>query len=109
MRSRIRTTPTSLRCTASTPVWAAQRRRALQEKYNKEHGVVPATVVRAVRNINAAAGTTDYIDVPKVPKNGKAGKGGAVREVDVAEQMRALRAEMFSAAENLDFERAAKI
>ncbi|HVJ92659.1 MAG TPA: excinuclease ABC subunit UvrB [Labilithrix sp.] len=86
-----------------------KRRRELQEKYNTEHGIVPATVVRAVRNINPAAGTTDYIDVPKVPKNGKAGKGGAAREVDVAEQMRALRAEMFSAAENLDFERAAKL
>ncbi len=84
------------------------RRRALQEKYNKEHGIVPATVVRAIQNINPAAGTTDYIDVPKIARNGKAPKG-ADREVDIAEQIRALRAEMFTAAENLDFERAAKL
>jgi excinuclease ABC subunit B len=85
------------------------RRRALQEKYNAEHGIVPATVIRAVMNINPAAGTTDYIDVPKIAKNGKAPKGAAAREVDMAEQIRALRAEMFAAAENLDFERAAKL
>jgi excinuclease ABC subunit B len=85
------------------------RRRTLQEKYNTEHGIVPATIVRAVMNINPAAGTTDYIDVPKVGKNGKAAKGGVSREVELVEQIRALRAEMFSAAENLDFERAAKM
>jgi excinuclease ABC subunit B len=84
------------------------RRRTIQEKYNQEHGIVPATVIRAVMNINPAAGTTDYIEVPKLPKSGKAAKG-AVREVDMAEQLKALRAEMFSAAENLDFERAARL
>ena len=85
------------------------RRRTIQAKYNTEHGIVPATVIRAVMNINPAAGTTDYIEVPKIPKNGKAAKGGASREVEIAEQIKALRAEMFSAAENLDFERAAKM
>ena len=85
------------------------RRRTIQEKYNTEHGIVPATVIRAVMNINPAAGTTDYIEVPKVPKSGKGAKDGASREVELAEQIRALRAEMFSAAENLDFERAARV
>jgi excinuclease ABC subunit B len=85
------------------------RRRALQEKYNTEHGIVPATVIRAVMNINPAAGTTDYIDVPKVPKSGRTAKGAAAQEVEIAEQIRAMRAEMFNAAENLDFERAARI
>jgi len=85
------------------------RRRAIQAKYNTDHGIVPATVIRAVMNINPAAGTTDYIEVPKIPKNGKGAKSGASREVELAEQIRALRAEMFSAAENLDFERAARM
>ena len=85
------------------------RRRAIQEKYNQDHGIVPATVIRAVMNINPAAGTTDYIEIPKLPKNGKAAKDGASREVELTEQIRALRAEMFSAAENLDFERAARM
>ncbi|MBX3262703.1 MAG: excinuclease ABC subunit UvrB [Labilithrix sp.] len=85
------------------------RRRAIQEKYNVEHGIVPATVIRAVMNINPAAGTTDYVEIPKVPKNGKPAKGDASREAELAEQIKALRAEMFSAAESLDFERAARM
>ena len=84
------------------------RRRILQEKYNTEHGIVPATIIRAVMNINPAAGTTDYFEIPKIPKNGKAHKNGDA-SVELAEQMRALRAEMFTAAENLEFERAAKL
>jgi excinuclease ABC subunit B len=82
------------------------RRRALQEAYNKEHGIVPATVIRAVMNINPAAGTTDYFEIPKVPKSGKAAK---VIDIDIAEQIRAMRTEMFTAAEALDFERAARL
>ena len=85
------------------------RRRTIQEKYNTEHGIVPATVIRAVMNINPAAGTTDYIEIPKLPKNGKPAKGDVSRESELAEQIKALRAEMFSAAENLDFERAARM
>jgi excinuclease ABC subunit B len=59
-------------------------------------------------NINPAAGTTDYFDVPKIPKAGKNGKGG-IDTVDISEQIRALRGEMFTAAEALDFERAARL
>ena len=83
------------------------RRRELQEKYNTEHGIVPATVIRAVMNINPAAGTTDYYEVPKIPKAGA--KGAKGESVDLSEQLRALRTEMFQAAENLEFERAAKL
>jgi excinuclease ABC subunit B len=84
------------------------RRRVIQEAYNKEHGIVPATVIRAVMNINPAAGTTDYYEIPKIPKAGKGGKGAAP-DVDISEQIRAMRAEMFTAAEALDFERAARL
>ena len=82
------------------------RRRVIQEAYNKEHGIVPATVIRAVMNINPAAGTTDYYEIPKIPK---AGKNGKIADVDTSEQIKAMRAEMFSAAEALDFERAARL
>ena len=82
------------------------RRRVIQEAYNKEHGIVPATVIRAVMNINPASGTTDYFEIPKIPK---AGKNGKVADVDTSEQIRAMRTEMFTAAEALDFERAARL
>ena len=81
------------------------RRRTLQGKYNEDHGITPATIVRAVMHINLAAGTTDYIDVPKIPK----GKSSADVDVDVSEKIQGLRLEMFTAAEALDFEKAARL
>ncbi len=82
------------------------RRRALQGVYNTEHGIIPTTIVRAIMVMNPAAGTTDYYDVPRI-KAGSAQKG--VAELDPLERLRALRAEMFSAAENLEFEKAARL
>src|SRR3954451_24941534 len=49
------------------------RRRALQGEYNAAHGIVPTTIQRAVMNINPAAGTIDYFNVPKLPRTGKKG------------------------------------
>jgi excinuclease ABC subunit B len=81
------------------------RRRTLQEKYNTEHGIVPQTVVRAVLNVNPASGTTDYYEVPR----SRGDKRGKNDEMDAAERIRELRAEMFAAAENLEFEKAARL
>src|SRR5580700_10511384 len=80
------------------------RRRAVQRVYNEKHGIVPTTIVRAVMNINPASGTIDYFNVPKV--KGRL-EGAAVGDAeDMQERLAAMRLEMFSAAENLDFERA---
>ena len=81
------------------------RRRKLQAAYNEEHGITPATIVRAVMQINMASGTTDYIDVPKVPR----GKSAEDADIDLSEKIQALRAEMFVTAEALDFEKAARL
>jgi excinuclease ABC subunit B len=81
------------------------RRRKIQETYNEEHGITPATIVRAVMNINPAAGTTDYYAVPKTPK----GKNPLDADVDPSEKIQALRLEMFEAAESLQFEKAARL
>ena len=81
------------------------RRRALQETYNEEHGITPTTIVRAVMNINPAAGTIDYYNIPRTPKGG----APATDDVDLAEKIQALRLEMFAAAENLEFEKAARL
>ncbi|WP_394832754.1 excinuclease ABC subunit UvrB [Pendulispora rubella] len=84
------------------------RRRALQEAYNKEHGIIPQTVVRAVMNVNPAAGTIDYLNVPKVGRDGK-GAHAVAETDDLAEKIAALRLDMFTAAENLEFETAARL
>jgi excinuclease ABC subunit B len=86
------------------------RRRAIQLAYNEKHGITPQTVVRAIMNLNPAAGTIDYLDVPKVRADkGKSGKKGDDTAQDPTELLRALRAEMFAAAESLDFEKAARL
>ncbi len=85
------------------------RRRDIQHAYNVEHGITPTTVIRAVMNINPASGTIDYLNVPKV--GGKADRAALPANPDEAMQERiaAMRLEMFTAAENLDFEKAARL
>jgi excinuclease ABC subunit B len=85
------------------------RRRAVQRLYNEKHGIVPTTVVRAVMNINPASGTIDYFNVPKMPKDGGAMALGERGSPDIQERLAAMRLEMFAAAENLDFEKAARL
>ena len=84
------------------------RRRTVQREYNAEHGIVPQTVVRAVMNINPASGTIDYLNVPKLPKGERAAAGGEKGD-DIQERLAAMRLEMFAAAENLEFEKAARL
>ncbi len=83
------------------------RRRAVQEAYNTEHGIVPQTVVRAIMNVNPASGTIDYLNVPKLPRG--QGLGTDASGPDIQERLAAMRLEMFTAAENLEFEKAARL
>ncbi|MEZ4299718.1 MAG: excinuclease ABC subunit UvrB [Polyangiaceae bacterium] len=82
------------------------RRRALQQQYNEEHGITPATVVKAILDMSPTSGARDYYAVPKLPKDGSA---AAPAKMDISERIEALRQEMFAAAENLEFEKAARI
>ncbi|HEX8792190.1 MAG TPA: helicase-related protein, partial [Polyangiaceae bacterium] len=84
------------------------RRRAVQAQYNLDHGIVPQTVVRAIMNVNPASGTIDYLNVPKLPKGERAGAAAAGAN-DIQERIAAMRLEMFTAAENLEFEKAARL
>lgn len=74
-----------------------ERRRALQIKYNEEHGITPATVKKHI----AEGSLLDYAPVPLHSTVDEALDTEAKREV--------IRAQMFEAAEGLDFERAAKL
>jgi excinuclease ABC subunit B len=78
------------------------RRRALQGAYNTEHGITPATIKRAILDINPAAGTADYYPVQRMTKE-------EVVSASSEDRIEALKLEMFAAAENLEFEKAARI
>ncbi len=77
------------------------RRRKIQKAYNDKHGITPKTVVKAVMELDPSMGMTDYSAVPKVE--------GAGEDVPLEERIEALRAAMYAAAEELDFESAAKL
>lgn len=76
------------------------RRRAIQEAYNRKHGIVPKTIVKPVRDVIQAvkpvadAAPINLLDTPphEIPK-----------------VVAKLRKEMMQAAKDLDFERAAEI
>ena len=86
------------------------RRRAIQVAYNTEHGITPATIKRAIFDMNPASGTTDYYAVPKNGGRERAdGSSKEPSEFEVLEKIEAVRQEMFAAAENLQFETAARL
>ena len=88
------------------------RRRAIQTKYNVEHGITPSTIKRAILDMNPASGQNDYYAVPKSGARDKASNGGATSEpseLEVLERIEAVRQEMFAAAESLQFETAARL
>ncbi len=73
------------------------RRRALQEAYNKLHGITPQSVqstVQALLRITNAFSTNPEADIP---------------EEEREELLKSLEDQMLSAAKDLDFEKAAKL
>ncbi len=75
------------------------RRRRIQETFNKEHGVTPQGIKKAVRDI------TDRVKVVAEEK-GKY-EAGHVPPDEVARLIKDLETQMKKAAKNLEFERAA--
>jgi excinuclease ABC subunit B len=91
------------------------RRRETQRKYNLEHGITPATVQRAILDVVGQSGERDYYAVPAGrPRSGDGaaagkGQGSSADNQDWMERIQELRQEMFLAAENLQFEKAARL
>lgn len=77
------------------------RRRAIQQAYNEAHGITPATVRKAVR---------DLIEIGKKEiEKPKREKTGHLSPEEKEKQIAAWTAEMKRAASRLDFERAAML
>ncbi len=87
------------------------RRRAIQEKYNLEHGIEPTTIVKGIRDINdrlraVAEGSGAYA----AGREGAAERDlSAMAREEVDKLVGRMEAEMRQAARNLEFERAAAL
>jgi excinuclease ABC subunit B len=91
------------------------RRRAVQEAWNQQHGIVPTTIKKAIRDIDPsfAYGEKDYLD-PDHVKNAPGRKRGRGPDDGVAAEeipalIETLRVDMKKAAAAVDFERAAEL
>ncbi len=82
------------------------RRRAIQQMYNEEHGIEPATIIKAIDSDLVKMANLDYLDIA-----GPVGtrKLDLVADEDLDKAISRLTKEMKEAAKNLDFERAAEI
>lgn len=79
-----------------------ERRRRIQQEYNKKMGISPETVKSKIKDILSSIYERDYFTVATVEEE--------TEEYEVGEEMvRKLEEEMRRAAENLEFERAAEI
>ena len=82
------------------------RRRAIQEAYNAEHGIVPETIVRAIDSPLLKMSNLDYHDAPALRA---AGKDALRDDRSIEEEIASLSKRMKEAARELEFEEAAKL
>ena len=79
------------------------RRREIQNQYNEEHGIVPKTIMKEVREVieatKVAEESSDYNTGEKVELSAK----------DKKKLIKQYTDEMMDAAKNLQFERAAEL
>ena len=79
-----------------TAIEETERRRKIQEKYNKEHNIIPKTIIKEIR------------DVVTINEKEEA-KPEKLSKKDIKELIIKVEKEMKEAAKNLDFERAMEL
>ncbi len=80
-------------------IFETNRRREIQEAYNKKHGITPTSISREVSELlpRAAGEKKPKLDLPKIPKD------------EYQHLIRDLTSQMDLAAANLEFEKAADL
>jgi excinuclease ABC subunit B len=81
------------------------RRRGIQAAYNREHGITPQTIQKAIASPWAEVAEADYVDLPSVAESAEEYLSVAELTARIAE----LQREMRTAAAQLEFERAAEL
>ncbi|MDD4160709.1 MAG: UvrB/UvrC motif-containing protein, partial [Synergistaceae bacterium] len=85
-----------------TAIRETERRRKRQVSYNEEHGIIPRTISKAVK---------DLLPAELLEDNGYAGMRAAspLKGAEAAPDIHELERKMWAAVEKLDFESAAEI
>ncbi|MGI5824765.1 MAG: UvrB/UvrC motif-containing protein, partial [Bacillota bacterium] len=78
-----------------------ERRREIQMRYNKEHGIVPKTIIKDIRDVVSTI-------MPQSDED-KAKKGMKLTKKEKDKVIRSLEKAMREAARKLDFEEAARL
>ena len=72
-----------------------KRRREIQDKYNKEHGIIPKTIIKEIKDV-----VSNKVETKTKKKMTKRDKAKLISEITD---------EMTEAAKNMDFERAIEL
>ena len=82
------------------------RRRALQTEYNRQNGITPESIVKAIDEVLGSVYEADYF---RVPMQEEKGDETARRPEEIEHEIAALQAEMRIAADKMRFEEAAAL
>lgn len=85
-----------------------ERRRALQMKYNEEHGITPTTIVKAIQDIIVRE-KTENLEIQKEDIVIRKSRYNLLENKDRKKYIKELEQEMLECAKNLEFERAAML
>ena len=85
----------------------SSRRRKVQEEYNTKHEITPKTIYKSMEDVLISTSVADAFK--DVRKEGYKRKGDFLDDLDKATALDMLKKEMLRAAENLEFEKAAKL
>jgi excinuclease ABC subunit B len=82
-----------------------ERRRAIQEAYNRERGITPASIVKDIDEVLSSVYERDYLAVPSVRETPEP----FMTLAEIEARIQQLNRDMKAAAANLEFEKAAAI
>lgn len=81
-----------------------ERRRTIQKAYNEEHGIVPETIIKDIRDVIMATTVAEEKDSYNAAK-----KKSKKADIPIDKLIKEYEKEMKEAAKNLQFERAAEL
>jgi excinuclease ABC subunit B len=81
------------------------RRRTLQQDYNRRHGITPVSIQKGIQDILASVYEKDYVTIPLAAEE----PTPYLLPQDIPRYISRLKKEMQAAAKKLDFERAAEL